>query len=209
LLDWRWKIGVYGKLKLDKFARAGNRAGLFRAPAGARGFTFSHSFDPEPPQSRGRPIDSTIQRRRHQMQFEKGQSGNPAGRAPGSKNRSTLMAQALLEGEAEELLRIAVKMAREGDSVALRLCLDRIAPRLRPRDDAIAFELPQINTVADLLPALSAIAAGVASGDLTAEQAGHLTQLVHRWTEAVQVVDFDARLRKLEEAQGGNHDAGG
>jgi hypothetical protein len=135
------------------------------------------------------------------MQFEKGQSGNPAGRRPGSKNRATLMAQALFEGEAEELLRTALKMAREGDSGALRLCLDRIVPRLRPRDDAIAFELPQINVVADLLPALSAITAGLAAGELTAEQAAHLSRFVHCWTEAVQVVDFDARLRKLEEAQ--------
>ena len=137
------------------------------------------------------------------MQFEKGQSGNPAGRRPGSKNKATLMTQALFEGEAEVLFRTAVSRALEGDSMALRLCLERIAPRLRPREDAIAFELPQINAVADLLPALSAIVAGVAAGDLTAEQAGHLTQLVHRWTEAVQVVDFDARLRKLEEAQAG------
>jgi hypothetical protein len=135
------------------------------------------------------------------MQFEKGQSGNPADRRPGSKNKSTLMTQALFEGEAEVLLRTAVKRALEGDSVSLRLCLERIAPRLRPRDDAIAFELPQINSVADLLPALSAIVAGVAAGELTAEQAGQLAQLVHRWTEAVQVVDFDARLRKLEEAE--------
>ena len=50
------------------------------------------------------------------MQFEKGQSGNPAGRRPGSKNKSTLMAQALFEGEAEELMRTAVSKAREGDS---------------------------------------------------------------------------------------------
>jgi hypothetical protein len=135
------------------------------------------------------------------MQFEKGQSGNPAGRRPGSKNKSTLMAQALFESEAEELMRTAVSKAREGDSVALRLCLDRIVPRLRPRDDAIAFELPQINAVADLLPALSAIAAGVAAGELTAEQAAHLSRFVHSWMEAVQVVDFDARLRRLEEAQ--------
>jgi hypothetical protein len=141
------------------------------------------------------------------MQFAKGQSGNPAGRRPGSKNRSTLMTEALLEGEAEVLLRAAISRALEGDSVALRLCLDRISPRLRPRDDAIDFDLPPVNAVADLLPALSAIAAGVAAGALTAEQAGHLAQLVHRWTEAVQVVDFDTRLRKLEEAQDRRQDA--
>ena len=134
------------------------------------------------------------------MQFEKGQSGNPAGRKPGSKNRSTLMMEALLEGEGECLLRAVISRAMEGDPVSMRLCLDRISPRLRLRDDPIEFDLPQINSVADLLPALSAIAAGLAAGKLTAEQAGHLSQFVHRWTEAVEVVDFEARLKKIEEA---------
>jgi hypothetical protein len=64
------------------------------------------------------------------------------------------MTEALLEGEAEVLLRAAISRALEGDSVALRLCLDRISPRLRPRDDAIDFDLPPVNAVADLLPAL-------------------------------------------------------
>jgi hypothetical protein len=135
------------------------------------------------------------------MQFEKGQSGNPAGRQPGSRNRATLMREALLDGEAETLVRTAVKRALEGDGVALRICLDRIWPRLRPCEEPVAFEVPRINAVGDLLPALSAIAGAVAAGELTAEQAGHLSRLVDSWTEAVQVVDFDARLRKLEEAQ--------
>jgi hypothetical protein len=136
------------------------------------------------------------------MQFEKGQSGNPAGRKPGSKNKSTLMTEALLEGEAEVLLRAAFKRALEGDPVSLRLVLDRISPRLRVRDDPIEFDLPPINAVADLLPALSAIAAGFAAGRLTPEQAAHLSQFVHHWTEAVQVVDLEARLRRIEEAGG-------
>jgi hypothetical protein len=54
-------------------------------------------------------------------------------------------------------------------------CLPRapLSARLRLRENPIDFGLPQINAVADLLPALSAIAAGVAAGALTAEQAGH------------------------------------
>ena len=42
--------------------------------------------------------------------------GNP-GRRPGSKNRTTLVAAALLEGEAEELLRKAVELAKGGNVV--------------------------------------------------------------------------------------------
>jgi len=39
------------------------------------------------------------------MPFQKGQSGNPAGRPPGSRNKKTLVLEALLEGEAEGIAR--------------------------------------------------------------------------------------------------------
>jgi hypothetical protein len=48
--------------------------------------------------------------------FEPGQSGNPAGRPKGSRNRSTLALEAIFEGEAEKLSRRAIEMALEGDA---------------------------------------------------------------------------------------------
>ena len=54
--------------------------------------------------------------------FAKGVSGNPAGRPVGSRNKATLLALQLLEGEAEALTRKAVEQALEGDTTALRLC---------------------------------------------------------------------------------------
>jgi hypothetical protein len=45
--------------------------------------------------------------------FEKGQSGNPAGRRRGSRNRATLAAAMLLEGESEALTR---KIKRNGSN---------------------------------------------------------------------------------------------
>ena len=69
-----------------------------------------------------------------------GRSGNPAGKAKGTRNRTTLAIEALLAGEAEELTRKAIEMAKEGDGPALRMCLDRLAP---PRKDApVCFDLP-------------------------------------------------------------------
>jgi len=61
--------------------------------------------------------------------FEKGRSGNPAGRPRGCRNRSTEAARLLLQGEAEALARKAVELALGGDPVALRLCLDRLIAR--------------------------------------------------------------------------------
>jgi hypothetical protein len=63
----------------------------------------------------------------------KGQSGNPSGRPPGARHKATVAAEALLDGEAEGLTRKALEMALDGDTVALRLCLERILPPRRER----------------------------------------------------------------------------
>ena len=60
--------------------------------------------------------------------FKAGQSGNPGGRPKGALNKATLATQALLDGEAEALTRKAVELAKDGNPVALRLCLERLLP---------------------------------------------------------------------------------
>src|SRR5689334_3084270 len=65
--------------------------------------------------------------------FSKGQSGNPRGKPKGARHRSTLAAEALLDGEAEALTRKAIEMALAGESTALRLCLNRILSPRRER----------------------------------------------------------------------------
>jgi hypothetical protein len=56
-------------------------------------------------------------------------------------------------------------MALAGDTTALRLCLERIAP---PRKDSpVRFDLPPMESAASASAAMGAILAGVASGDLT------------------------------------------
>ena len=47
--------------------------------------------------------------------FPPGVSGNPAGRLPGTRNRATMAAEALLDGEAEALTRKAIDAARSVD----------------------------------------------------------------------------------------------
>jgi hypothetical protein len=128
--------------------------------------------------------------------FAKGRSGNPGGRAKGSRNRATLAAEALLDGEAGTLTRRAIDLAIEGDPTALKLCLERIlAPR---RERAVRFQMPPIESAADIAPAMGAIAAAVAAGALTPGEAAALAQLVDTLMRAVDTGDFDRRLQVLE-----------
>src|SRR5215213_5487271 len=91
--------------------------------------------------------------------------GNP-GRPPGARNRATLAAMALLEGEAEALTRRCVELALAGDTAALRLCLERLLPKGR----AIRLPLP-MRTLADLDTAGEAVSGALADGSIVLDEA--------------------------------------
>jgi hypothetical protein len=131
------------------------------------------------------------------MQFQPGQSGNPAGRPPGARNRATLVAEALFDGEIETIVRAAIDKAVGGNMQAVSLCLDRVAPRRR--DSAIAFALPPIERPADAVTAMAAIVAALAEGDLSPAEADALSRVVDRYLRALETATFEERLTKLEQ----------
>ena len=119
-------------------------------------------------------------------------SRQPAGRPRGSKNRATLAAQALLDGEAEALTRKAVELAMQGNALALKLCLDRISgPR---RERAVAFALPAIETAEDLAAAMTAIADATAAGELTPAEAFDLARVAERFLPVIEARNEELRL---------------
>jgi hypothetical protein len=138
-------------------------------------------------------IEKTTKR---QPGFQKGKSGNPAGRPPGARNKATLAAEALLDGEAESLTRKAIELAKGGDATAMRLCLDRIiSPR---KDRLVKFELPPVQTASDAIKASSALVAAVANGELTPSEAAELGRLVESYVRALESTNFEQRLIELE-----------
>lgn len=131
--------------------------------------------------------------------FEKGQSGNPAGRPKGSRSRTTLALEEILNAEAEAITRKAIELALEGDGPALRMCMDRLAP---PRKDRhVPFALPLIETAADAVKASIALVAAVAEGELTPSEAADLGKLVETVIRGIELTDVQARLSRLEEAR--------
>ena len=76
-------------------------------------------------------------------QFSAGNSG----RTKGSRNKARIAIESLLQGQAEALTQTAVTRALEGDSVALRLCMERVAPV--PKDQPVSFSLPTMNNALD------------------------------------------------------------
>ncbi|MCH8859240.1 MAG: hypothetical protein IID54_06645 [Proteobacteria bacterium] len=108
--------------------------------------------------------------------FKPGQSGNPKGRPKGARNRATLAAEALLDGEAEALTRKAIELGLSGDTTALRLCLERLMP---PRKDRlISLALPLITNEDDVAEALDVVLAAVGDGRITPDEANRVIALI-------------------------------
>ena len=130
--------------------------------------------------------------------FVRGQSGNPGGRPAGARNRKTIAAAILLDGEAEALTRRAVELALAGDPTALRLCLERILPPCRER--AVNFALPPIESAADIAAAMKAVTAALADGIITPGEGEAFARIVDTFVRAIETSDLERRLSAIERA---------
>ena len=134
-------------------------------------------------------------------QFKPGQSGNPDGRPKGARNAATVAAEALLDGEAEAITRKCVELAKEGDMVAMRLCLERILPARKSR--AVAFDLPDVNQAVDLIPAFAAVVKAMASGTIAPDEAMTVAGVLEMKRKAIETVEIERRLAAIEARQDG------
>jgi hypothetical protein len=100
--------------------------------------------------------------------FVPGVSGNPAGRPCGSRNKASLLREALEEGEGAVLARQILDDARDGDKVALRFCMGRLerAPRGRP----VPFELAS-HEAGNVRLVFNRVTMLLAEGEITPEEA--------------------------------------
>jgi hypothetical protein len=131
--------------------------------------------------------------------FRPGVSGNPRGKPKGCRNRATIAAEKLLDGESEALTRKAIELAKNGDVIALRLCLGRILPERKDRP--VSFELPELSCVKDASRAMSEILKAVADGDLTPTEAETMTRIIDSFIKTIETAEFEKRIIALEEAK--------
>ena len=127
-------------------------------------------------------------------QFASGNSGKPKG----SRNKATIAIESLLQGQAEALTQTAVTKALEGDSVALRLCMERITPA--PKDQPVSFSLPQMNNAFDASAAAGSVLTAVSKGVLTPIEATRVMGLIDSYRRTLELTEIEERLRALEAA---------
>ena len=130
-------------------------------------------------------------------QFSPGHSGNQNGKPKGARNKATLLALDLFEGESEALSRKAIELSLGGDTVALRLCLERIAPTLRERPIE-AFELPQITNQRSVLNTLQTTLSKLASGELLPSESASICRVLEQYRKHYETTELAERLAALE-----------
>ena len=140
----------------------------------------SEIMPPIAPRRRGRPF----------------QKGN-AGRRLGSRNRTTVVAEALLRNEELELVRKAIEMAKAGDAPMLKFLLDRILPKVRP----VRIDLPPIDHASDAVDAVGAIIEAVGTGRIAPNEGLALATLVATYARTINDAKVELRLDDIEKRQ--------
>jgi multidrug efflux pump subunit AcrA (membrane-fusion protein) len=103
----------------------------------------------------------------------------------------------LLEGEHEALTRKAIEKALQGDMIALRLCLDRIAPARK--DAPVSMTLPTVRSITEAVEASAAVLEAVAAGEVTPDEGGRVMALLTAHRQIVEAGDLEGRIAALEE----------
>jgi len=128
--------------------------------------------------------------------FAPGNRIGAAGKPLGARHRVTLAVEALLQGQHAALTQKAINKALEGDTVALRLCLDRIAP---PRRDApITIDFPAVKSAADAVTAGSAVMAALSAGEATPDEAARVMAILTAQKGLIETCDLESRIVELE-----------
>jgi hypothetical protein len=128
--------------------------------------------------------------------FQKGKSGNPAGRPKGSKNRATLLALAAMEGELDAIVKRIIDAAKGGDMAAARLVIDKLIPAAK--ENRLRIALPAINDVAGCTGAQAKVLQAVTAGDLLPGEAETLSALIENQRRGLESHDIAARLLAVE-----------
>ena len=127
--------------------------------------------------------------------FEKGNPGGP-GRPRGSRNAvNAILDQLAVEG-AETMVKKMIEAADGGDRVAARLVLSRIWSA--PKGRAVAIELPEIRTPADLLAAHAAVVKAIADQTITPQDGAALASVLETHRRAFELVAQEEKVEALE-----------
>lgn len=129
--------------------------------------------------------------------FKPGQSGNPNGRPKGSKDKRTAYRE-FFEKESEELIKIVIAKAKEGDITCLKMCIDRIASPLRSTDQTISLG----EFTGTLSQRGEKVIQAMSEGLVTPTDASSMLTTLAAQARIIEIDDLDKRISVLEKRNG-------
>ncbi len=114
------------------------------------------------------------------------------GRPKGARSETTRLFDELAAGAVEEIGRAVIDDAKTSDGASRKILLNRMWGRTRGR--TIEFDLPPIESVADVPKALGAVLMAVADGELAPEEANAIAGAIAVHHRALEVSEFEARI---------------
>lgn len=130
------------------------------------------------------------------MTFIPGKSGNMRGRPIGSSDKRTRFRQ-LLELHAEELITVLVNQAKNGDPTALKLCIDRLIPRVK--NDTIDIVFPKDLSSHSILQVGEQILRGLENKSITPEEGKTLFEIIKSFCNTTILADLNRRFELIEQ----------
>jgi hypothetical protein len=138
----------------------------------------------------------TSAKQRPPGRWKAGQSGNPAGRRPGTGEVAKI--RAAIAERVPELLEKLMNQAIEGDTAAARLLLERAVPPLKAAEQSQALSLPD----GSLTDKGRAVLACVAAGELAPGQGAALLGAIGALARVAEIDELETRLSQLEKHHG-------
>ena len=126
-------------------------------------------------------------------QWKKGESGNPAGRKPGTGKVTAL--RAALAEKLPEVIKRLVERALEGDTAAARLILERVIPPMKAAEEPAPVAMPD----GSLTDQGRAVLIAISTGDLAPAQGAAILSALGNLAKLAETDDLAHRIAALEE----------
>jgi hypothetical protein len=91
-------------------------------------------------------------------------------------------------------------MAHQGNTTAMRLCMERLLPARRHR--LLQFKLPPVKTIADVDAASESVVDAVARGQLTPAEGQSFSLMLEGRRRVIETQELEPRIRALEDRNG-------
>lgn len=132
------------------------------------------------------------------MPFQPGQSGNPSGRPLGIIDKRIKNRELFLE-RAPKLIDKVINMALDGDITAMKICIDRIIPKVNSDTLEHPISIGNMKDPKKLLDLGNDIINKVSNGSLSTQNGKTISEALENQRKLIETVELKTILEELQD----------